>query len=179
MAEPKPKKSNSVNQGNKQKALKPAVMVKRKDKETQKTPTPQALVKGLEVLYDIEFKYDMAASSENSKAPIFFDEKYDSLKHDWPLDGWIFLNPPYANLGEWVKKVVEQTLRGCRIVTLWPLSGDLNQIPTWENSQVNIIFGRVWPLIRGVMICRWGVYPSTGIRFLRWNKGKSQLTELK
>ena len=146
---------------------------------TQNTPTPWNLIRAIEGLYEISFKYDIAASYQNNKAPYFYTEDDNSLEMDWPTDGWCFLNPPFANLGKWIEKCSEQTKRGCQIVTIWPLSGDINQIPTWRESHVNVIHGRVWPVVRGVMICVWsekrGVpYP----RSLRWDKKKGELNEL-
>jgi phage N-6-adenine-methyltransferase len=147
---------------------------------SQNTPTPVELVSAIESLYGITFKYDMAASEENHKAPEYFTEEDNSLETDWPTDGWCFLNPPFSNLGKWVEKCSEQVKKGCRIITIWPLSGDLNQIPTWQESDVNVVHGRVWTLVRGVMICRWDYsYSIRGhVRNLRWDKKQGVLIEL-
>lgn len=54
-----------------------------------------------------EFVIDLAADAENTKAIRFFDKAADSLMQDWPDaigDGWAWLNPPYANIGEWARK---------------------------------------------------------------------------
>lgn len=139
----------------------------------QNTPTPIELVMAIEKLFHLEFEYDMAASEENHKAPFWFSEEVNSLNIAWPTDGWCFLNPPFANLSEWVNKCAEQCDRGVRIVSIWPLSGDLNQIPAWKKSQVNVIHGRVWALVRGVMICVWDRYTyhlPRPVNNLVWNK---------
>jgi len=146
---------------------------------SQNTPTPWNLVNAIEDYFGITILYDLAASHENHKAVLYFIEEQNSLERDWPIDRWCFLNPPFANLGKWVKKCSEQAKRGCKIITLWPLSGDLNQIPTWKESQVNIIHGRVWPLVRGVMICRWDYGQGDySVKNLRWDKKKGELNEL-
>ena len=140
----------------------------------QKIPTPIGLVKEIERHFNIKFKYDMAASEDNHKAPVYYTESDDSLSMNWPTDGWCFLNPPFANLGAWVKKCSEQSSRGSKIVSIWPLSGDINQISTWKESSVNIIHGRVWSEVRGVMVCVWNnMYKNNNqVNNLRWDKKK-------
>ena len=34
------------------------------------------------------------------------DSHYDGLKEDWPLEGRIFVNPPYSNVMPWVEKAL-------------------------------------------------------------------------
>ena len=136
----------------------------------QDTPTPIVLVRSVEEHFGIQFEYDMAADKTNAKCPIFFDEGNDSLKMDWPRDKWCWLNPPFWNLGRWVKKVHQEVQLGSKAVTIWPLSGDRNMELAWKHAHVSVVHGRVWPLIRGVMICRWekGLHPSVG--GLVWDK---------
>lgn len=140
---------------------------------TQNTETPDILVRALEDFLGINFKYDMAGDEQNKKAPIVFTEEHNSLRRDWPMDGWCFLNPPFAKLTLWVKKCKEQSARGVPIVSIWPLSGDLNQVDTWMGSRVHIIHRRIWKGVRGCMVCVWG---ASGIIGLMWDGKK--LTEI-
>jgi hypothetical protein len=123
----------------------------------QNIETPPEFVLAVENLLGIKFEYDMAGTEENKKAPIVFTEAQDSLSVDWPTDGWCWLNPPFKHVGKFVKKCVEQMDLGCRVVSIWPLSGDFNMIPAWKWSQVYVIHGRIWPEVRGCMLCVWGV----------------------
>ena len=35
------------------------------------------------------------------------ESHYDGLKEDWPLEGRIFVNPPYSNVTPWVEKALD------------------------------------------------------------------------
>jgi phage N-6-adenine-methyltransferase len=138
----------------------------------QEVSTPISLIKAIEEYYGIKFIYDMAANSENAKCERFSNEQMNSLRINWPLDGWLWLNPPFRSLTKWVNKCAEQKDRGCKIISIWPLSGDHNQIVAWRESFVNIIHGRIWPEVRGVMICRWDKTSQNGINGLLWDGKK-------
>ena len=135
----------------------------------QNVATPWAFVHEVERLFNIKFKYDMAADESNAKASCIFTEEEDSLSRDWPTDGWCWLNPPFVNLTKWIDKVLEQNRRGVKIMSVWPLSGDLNQINVWKQSNVNIVHGRLWPQVRGLMLCEWANIRNPSISGLRWN----------
>jgi len=138
---------------------------------TQNTETPLIFVQQVQKYLDIKFKYDMAADSNNFKAPYYFTEKDDSLSMDWPLDGWCWLNPTFKNLTKWIKKCKEQKDRGCCIVSIWPLSCDKNQIETFTKSSVFVIHGRIWPNVRGCMLCVWiHKQPIIWVTGLSWDK---------
>jgi len=122
----------------------------------QNIATPWAFIHAVEKYFKIKFKYDMAALKCNAKAPKYFTRKNDSLSAvDWPRYGWLWLNPTFINLTKWINKCNEQKNRGSKIISIWPLSGDKNQIVTYENAEVYIVHGRVWPEVRGCMVCKW------------------------
>lgn len=137
--------------------------------DTQETSTPWEFFRAVEKECGITFTYDMAASSENAKCENFFTKEQNSLKMPWPLGEWCWLNPPFGQVGVFAEKCYRESKRGCDIVSIWPLSGDLNQIVTWTNSSVFIVHGRIWPLVRSCMLCLWGVRRPT-VMGLRWNK---------
>ena len=137
----------------------------------QDVETPDVFFKAVERYFDVTFKYDMAADMLNAKVNNFFTEADDALNIDWPRNCWLWLNPPFARLGDWVNKCYEQARRGCMIFSIWPLSGDLNQIVTWNSPRVFILHGRVWPNVRGCMLCVWnGKEQGEFITGLDWNK---------
>ena len=141
-------------------------------KSTQNTKTPTDFMEAVKDYFGIQFKYDMAASTDNAQAKYYYREEEDSLSIDWPVRDWCWLNPPFHNLTKWINKCKEQMDRGCRIVSIWPLSGDLNQIPVWQCSEVYVIHGRIWPLVRGCMVCIWDKeFSPKGVKGLRWADG--------
>lgn len=76
-----------------------------------------------------EFAVDLAASKDNAVCRCFYDESYDSLKRsrDWAVDGWAWLNPPFANITSWVSKALhESTNYGAHVVMLTPASPGSN-----------------------------------------------------
>lgn len=88
--------------------------------------TPPEFFLGIQT-HNIEwhFTFDAAADDDNALCRGYFTEQQDALEQDWPLDEWIWCNPPYGRkLGMWVRKMAEQTQRGCKIVGLVPASTD-------------------------------------------------------
>lgn len=135
----------------------------------QEMATPPEFVRAVEKYFKIKFKYDMAATPDNTKCKNYFTATDDSLKFDWPLDGWCWLNPPFRNLTAWIKKCKEQKDRGCKTITVWPLSGDKNQVVTWASADIYIIHGRIWPHVRGIMLCKWTKNKPRIVSGLIWN----------
>lgn len=85
--------------------------------------TPQEMWDHLNAKY--KFTWDMAASADNAKCVNYVPKSANSLLNNWPLDGWLWLNPPYSkpNLDDFMDMVRRQVIeRGCRIVTLTPNS---------------------------------------------------------
>jgi len=139
-------------------------------KSTQNTKTPTELIDAIEYYFGMRFENDMAASSDNAQALNYYTEEEDSLSREWPL-GWCWLNPPFANLTKWINKCAIESKKCCKIISIWPLSGDLNQMVTWKQANVYVVHGRVWPLVRGCMICEWGINTGGVVRGLRWANG--------
>lgn len=81
--------------------------------------TPQKLFDELNA--EFNFSIDLAATRGNNKCEKFITEVEDSLSVGWHvLNGWLWLNPPYSNIKDWVKKCYEENLRGAKIVLLIP-----------------------------------------------------------
>lgn len=78
------------------------------------------------VRYHFPFFFDLAASHENTQAPNFWTEKENSLSRSWhninvvSPGGWLWLNPPYGNIGEWAEKCAEESKAGAKILFLVP-----------------------------------------------------------
>lgn len=146
---------------------------------TQNTETPREFVREISKILKVNFRYDMAADETNNKAPVWVGTAVNALEVDWPNDDqWCFLNPPFAEITKWCAKCEEQAKRGVKIVSIWPLSSDLNVVPAWKNSSVYIIHGRVWSLVRGLMMCVWGEPFKEPTKGLRWDKKNMTLTRI-
>jgi phage N-6-adenine-methyltransferase len=145
---------------------------------TQNTETPNEFIGAVERMLRINFLYDLAASSENAKCERFYDESMDALKIVWPTDGWCFLNPPFNDLTPWVEKCVEQVERGVRIVSIWPLSSDFNMVPAWQYADVIIVHGRIWPLVRGCMLCVWSDNRRGDVTCVKWDRKAGTLRQV-
>jgi len=80
--------------------------------------TPPELFAALDAEFD--FKVDVAASESNALCVNFIDEQLNALACDWlpdPDNGvneWHFVwcNPPYSDIGPWVRKAAEQSRQG-------------------------------------------------------------------
>lgn len=66
---------------------------------------------------EFDFKFDLAAVKENAKAKFF----KNSLPVDWhKLNGWLWLNPPFAGIRSWIEKAQYESKKGAKIVVLTP-----------------------------------------------------------
>ena len=133
----------------------------------QNISTPIIFIQAVEEYFNLRFLYDMAADVDDRKAPEYCS---DSLDIDWPIDGWCWLNPPFGMQTKFIKKCVEQSNRGCKIISIWPLSGDKNQISTWTEAGIHVIHGRIWPEVRGCMLCDWSKRCAGEVVGLSWDK---------
>lgn len=82
--------------------------------------TPPQIFQYWNRIYD--FDCDVAASEYNHLVPTYMDEAYDALANDWMDANWC--NPPYSDIGPWVKKASEQAEEGRKTVMLIPANMD-------------------------------------------------------
>jgi site-specific DNA-methyltransferase (adenine-specific) len=89
--------------------------------------TPQWLFDRLDAKY--HFEVDAAANSKNTKCRHFYN---NSLPLDWtdptPIGNWrpklFFLNPPYSQCEEFIKKAFNEGRKGATVVCLIPSRTD-------------------------------------------------------
>lgn len=98
------------------------------------------------------FSFDLAAdagntvvgASDHGNGKRYFDLADNALKQDWthPLGPgprymhsteWNWLNPPFAQIGPWAEKCLEESQRGVHIAMLVPSSTGTN----WYNDYVH------------------------------------------
>ena len=85
-------------------------------------------------------------SNDNHKCDKFYTIKEDGLKQDWSKE-IVFMNPPYGgHTGDWLKKALDESLRGATIVCLIVSSTDRSY---WHDyifpfaKQIRFIRGRL------------------------------------
>ena len=102
--------------------------------------TPQALFD----FYDKAFHFglDVSATPRNTKCRRFFTKSVDGLKQEWT--GTVWMNPPYSQLGHWVKKAYESSLSGCTVVGLIPVWTDAKWFQdSCMHAEIQFLRGRV------------------------------------
>lgn len=86
--------------------------------------TPQWLFDALD--REFGFTLDPRATKENAKCDRYFTSEENGLEQDW-TDEACFCNPPYGSqIGKWVSKAFESSLRGAVCVLLLPARTDTN-----------------------------------------------------
>lgn len=79
-----------------------------------------------------KFTLDVAANPENAKTKKFFDIKTDGLKQSWRGER-VWCNPPFSNLGGWVRKALaEVNGGGCLLVVMLLPNNRMEQI-FWQD----------------------------------------------
>ena len=90
--------------------------------------TPQGLFDELD--REFHFELDPCATKDNAKCPIYFTKQDDGLTENWAYfldykDCAVFVNPPYGKeVGGWIKKAYEESLKGLIVVCLLPARTD-------------------------------------------------------
>ena len=92
---------------------------------------------------EFDFELDVCANAENAKCDRYFTEEIDGLKQDWK--GVCWMNPPYGReIGKWVKKAYESSLKGATVVCLLPARTDTKW---WHDycmkGEIRLIRGRL------------------------------------
>ena len=105
--------------------------------------TPQHIFDDLNAEFD--FNLDPCATIENHKCDTFFTQNDDGLSKNW--GGYrAFVNPPYSQIKQWVKKCWEESTKPNTIVVmLIPARTDTRYFHQYINhrSEVRFIKGRL------------------------------------
>lgn len=92
--------------------------------------TPDEFIAAVKNRFGLKrFDFDLAATPDNAKAKLFFDErKTDALKRDWTkLRGELWLNPPFGNIAPWAQKCADTAGRSASHF-FWPFG--------WPNRRI-------------------------------------------
>lgn len=89
---------------------------------TNEWATPQEFYNKLDGYF--HFTLDPCCTKETAKCSRYYTIKEDGLKQDWGKEV-CFVNPPYGReIGKWVKKSYEASLKGATVVMLIPSRTD-------------------------------------------------------
>lgn len=104
--------------------------------------TPQFIYDQLDA--EFGFNVDVCAHELNHKCFNYFTEDDDGLSLDWVGTCW--MNPPYGReIGKWVQKAYEESLRGATVVCLIPSRTDTKY---WHDyvmkaAEIRLVKGRI------------------------------------
>ena len=126
---------------------------------------------------------DLAATAENAKAPHCITPEQDSLVQDWyRLQGNLWLNPPYDDIGPWAKKCVTELamapLRGWRVLFLVPASIGSNWFAehVYCHAAVHALKGRLTfnghkdPYPKDLILAEYGSLDGKGFDVWDWRR---------
>jgi phage N-6-adenine-methyltransferase len=120
--------------------------------KNQEWETPPDLFKMLDM--EFNFQLDLAATRDNKKCIKWCSEYTNALIIPWvgAVDGYMWLNPPYNNLKEWVKKCDEEAQKGAKIVALLPARTDTKAFHDhiYRKYEIRFLKGRIKFLMNGV-----------------------------
>jgi len=106
--------------------------------------TPQELYDALNA--EFGFELDPCATHENAKCKLYYTKAEDGLSKPWhKVAGTVFMNPPYGReIGRWIKKAFEESLKGSTVVCLIPARTDTSY---WHDycmkGEIRFIRGRL------------------------------------
>lgn len=83
------------------------------------------------------FIHDLAAETHTAQARTFYGADVDSLAQPWHTlgRGWLWLNPPWANISPWVRKAYAESRQGAHIAMLLPAGVGSNWWRDWVDKK--------------------------------------------
>lgn len=93
---------------------------------------------------EFNFTLDVCASHENAKVNKYFTEEDNGLEQKW--EGTCWMNPPYGReIGKWVKKAYEESLKGATVVCLIPSRTDTRYWHDYvmKSKEIRFVKGRL------------------------------------
>lgn len=104
--------------------------------------TPQYLFNKLNK--EFHFTVDVCALPKTAKCEEYYTPEIDGLKQEWK--GVCWMNPPYGRqIGIWLKKAYEESLKGAKIICLIPSRTDTKYWHEYcmKASEIRFIKGRL------------------------------------
>jgi phage N-6-adenine-methyltransferase len=143
-----------------------------KGNSKQNYQTPKNFMAAVHQRYG-HITWDLAADSENHQADRYYTIQDDSLKRPWhKLDGLLWLNPPFKNIGDWAEKCYLESLEDqVSILFLVPNSTGANWFRDFVHNKayVNLLNGRLTfvgckdPYPKDMILAHFGAGPGYGV----------------
>lgn len=102
---------------------------------------------------EFNFEADICADEKNKKLDFYFSKESvygaGALGFDWALSKLktVFMNPPYSEVKDWVKKAYDESRNGVKIVALLPARTDTKWfhefVYGYKNVEIRFIAGRL------------------------------------
>ncbi len=112
--------------------------------------TPKELFRQLDKEFD--FTLDPCCKEETTKCEKYFTVEVNGLKKSWRNER-VFMNCPYSQIEEWVKKVYIERKLGCSLVVAllpaWTDRGWFHRFIYPDHAEVRFLEGRVKFLLNG------------------------------
>lgn len=110
-------------------------------KSKQDYATPWPFIRALEARFG-KIELDLAATKDNTKAPLWITPEQDSLSMDWNAPNFTsarlaFLNPPFGSIAPWARKCAEA--ERLRILFLVPASVGSNWWAQHVHGQADLV----------------------------------------
>ena len=106
--------------------------------------TPESLM--VQLRKEFTFTLDVCATIENTKAHSYYTKEINGLKQEWYVyarNGACWMNPPYGReVGQWVEKAYNESLKGAMVVCLLPARTDTKWFHEWVLGKAEIRFIR-------------------------------------
>lgn len=112
-------------------------------RKSDEWPTPEELYAQLNE--EFGFTLDPASTDENHKTEKYYTAVENGLKQDWGGER-VFLNPPYSQVADWVKKAWEESTKpNTLVVLLLPARTDTKYFHGYiqHRSEVRFLRGRL------------------------------------
>jgi phage N-6-adenine-methyltransferase len=129
------------------------------------------------------FTLDVAAAAHNAKCERYFDREQDGLAQSWAGET-VWCNPPYSEIGLWVRKAWAEHVDATRIVMLlpatrteqswWQLMVEPFRDRPGSPLEVRFMPGRMYFLRPGQTAIQSGERPPFGCVLLLWDRMDGQ-----
>lgn len=150
--------------------------------------TPESFIRAVTNRFG-NIDVDLAATYENTKAPVWLTPEKDSLTFDWMKfdqgsrfpGARCWLNPPFAHITPWAQKCKEEAARGAHILFLTPASVGSEWFAkhVWGHAKVyalrpRLVFvGETTPYPKDLILSYFR--PNAGEHFELWKWNASQV----
>lgn len=105
-------------------------------RQSDEYETPQDLFD--ELNKEFNFTLDVSATKENAKCDNYYTMEDDGLSKSW--SGTCWMNPPYSQSKQWIKKAYLESLGGTTVVALLPARTDTIAFHTYIYNMAEIRF---------------------------------------